>query len=144
MNAQHIALIERFCRYLARGYSDQDPRDLAQDVLIKLMDRADLPEAYVFTTCRNAWRDRLTARALRFTYSLDAAPYAAYLPQVEQEIEARQRGLSLDDWPEAKPRCTNGHEYTPQNTRLNAKGYRVCRVCAKASVRKRRLWLRLL
>jgi hypothetical protein len=32
------------------------------------------------------------------------------------------------DLVEARPRCINGHEYTPENTRMQA-GARICRIC---------------
>lgn len=32
--------------------------------------------------------------------------------------------------------CMNGHEYTPENTRLDADGTRACRACGRESVRK--------
>lgn len=36
----------------------------------------------------------------------------------------------------AKTHCKHGHEYTPENTRLNWKGARVCRECARIACRK--------
>jgi hypothetical protein len=35
--------------------------------------------------------------------------------------------------------CVNGHEFTPENTRLDKDGYRVCRECSRDSKRRRRL-----
>jgi hypothetical protein len=37
-----------------------------------------------------------------------------------------------------KTHCARGHEYTPENTRLNAKGHRTCRICARDWQRERR------
>jgi hypothetical protein len=32
----------------------------------------------------------------------------------------------------AKTRCVNGHNYTPENTRINSKGYRECWSCLRS------------
>lgn len=34
--------------------------------------------------------------------------------------------------------CVNGHEYTPENTYIRTNGYRDCRVCIRARVKKYR------
>jgi hypothetical protein len=33
----------------------------------------------------------------------------------------------------AKTHCVNGHEFTPENTRTTARGWRVCRECKRAA-----------
>jgi hypothetical protein len=35
-----------------------------------------------------------------------------------------------------EPFCKNGHEFTPQNTYLHPKGYRVCRICKRQDAKK--------
>lgn len=34
-----------------------------------------------------------------------------------------------------RPACPSGHEYTPENTRVNPSGHRVCRACARQHFR---------
>jgi hypothetical protein len=31
-----------------------------------------------------------------------------------------------------KTHCKNGHEFTPENTRVSSQGYRTCKTCQKA------------
>ena len=63
-------------------------------------------------------------------------------PAVNQERALAHRGWELG----LKPRCSNGHEFTPDNTRIvrarNRRGewatHRVCRVCHRASKKRYR------
>lgn len=50
----------------------------------------------------------------------------------DPEIHASfQNGLrTADANKRARTRCKNGHEFTPENTRVDAKGWRYCRRCA--------------
>ena len=34
--------------------------------------------------------------------------------------------------------CHNGHEFSPENTRLNSRGHRTCRACERAYAASRR------
>ena len=43
------------------------------------------------------------------------------------------RGISPHGLNAAKTRCRNGHDFTPENTRVNSKGQRVCITCARAA-----------
>lgn len=36
------------------------------------------------------------------------------------------------------PTCINGHEFTEENTRTDAKGYRYCRACHRDRMRRKR------
>lgn len=38
-----------------------------------------------------------------------------------------------------KTHCVNGHEYTPENTRIDKRGHRACKTCIKDS--QRRSWI---
>ncbi|MFL5911455.1 MAG: HNH endonuclease signature motif containing protein, partial [Gaiellaceae bacterium] len=40
------------------------------------------------------------------------------------------RGETLTARHAAKTHCDNGHEYTPENTRVSARGWRDCRTCS--------------
>jgi hypothetical protein len=42
----------------------------------------------------------------------------------------------------AKTHCKQGHEYTPENTRLDKRGCRICRTCTRARKKKHR-WTNL-
>jgi HNH endonuclease len=46
------------------------------------------------------------------------------------------RGISPHGVNAAKTHCPQGHEYTPENTRINNKGQRVCIMCARAACRR--------
>ena len=35
-----------------------------------------------------------------------------------------------------KPQCKHGHEFTPENTRINARGHRTCKACHNAQSKK--------
>lgn len=37
----------------------------------------------------------------------------------------------IGDWQRSKTHCPQGHEYTPENTRLSKEGWRNCRQCRK-------------
>ena len=43
------------------------------------------------------------------------------------------RGVSPHGLNAAKTKCRNGHGFTPENTRVNSKGQRVCITCARAA-----------
>ena len=43
------------------------------------------------------------------------------------------RGISPHGLNAAKTKCRNGHDFTPENTRVNSKGQRVCIACARAA-----------
>jgi len=47
------------------------------------------------------------------------------------------RGDSFSAKNAAKTSCPSGHPYTKENTRIRANGYRECRECRKAALRKR-------
>jgi hypothetical protein len=36
-----------------------------------------------------------------------------------------------------KPQCRNGHPYTPENSRINAQGNRICVACQTARLAQR-------
>lgn len=40
---------------------------------------------------------------------------------------------------DGKPTCVHGHDFTPENTRLDALGRRVCRACTRLNQRRYRL-----
>lgn len=42
-----------------------------------------------------------------------------------------RRGLNVAERELAKTHCPRGHEYTPENTYKNSKGYRWCRACRR-------------
>lgn len=44
-----------------------------------------------------------------------------------------------NDWQSAKTHCPQGHAYSPENTRINTHGNRVCRACAKDTKRRQYL-----
>jgi hypothetical protein len=56
------------------------------------------------------------------------------------ELVKQQVNVLRGDLPRAlrENRCVNGHEYTPENTFINSKGARVCRICKKASYERRK------
>jgi len=43
------------------------------------------------------------------------------------------RGISPHGLNAAKTKCRNGHDFSPENTRVNSKGQRVCITCARAA-----------
>lgn len=43
------------------------------------------------------------------------------------------RGISPHGLNAAKTHCRNGHDFSPENTRVNSKGQRVCITCARAA-----------
>ena len=64
-----------YARSLVRGTADMDAEDIVHDVLIKILDRADLPApeqlaAYIYRSLRNRVIDKLRTR--KPTVSLDA------------------------------------------------------------------------
>lgn len=47
------------------------------------------------------------------------------------------RGENFGKYPREKnASCVNGHEFTPENTYINPKGFRECRACRKAKVQQ--------
>lgn len=72
-----------------------------------------------------------------------------------QALDAGAHSLisSSEDFPEethysrvlkARTHCPRGHAYTPQNTYVNAKGYRACRACGREHVARKRARLDVL
>jgi hypothetical protein len=46
------------------------------------------------------------------------------------------RGESFSPANAAKTHCDSGHEFTPDNTAIDAEGYRICRICRRIRGRK--------
>lgn len=51
-------------------------------------------------------------------------------------VENVLRGNSLPARNARKTHCLNGHEFSPENTRINNRGDRVCIACARAGLRR--------
>lgn len=47
------------------------------------------------------------------------------------------RGIGTSAINKRKTHCVNGHEFTPENTRIGRTGHRACRACDRANARKR-------
>ena len=96
------------------GSPGEDYRDLVQETCARLLaaNYKELTISLVGTVCWNVWRDRCARNAVRKTYSLtyENSVAAFVLPQVEEEIECRQRGLELNDWPEHQDLCKHCNE----------------------------------
>lgn len=52
-----------------------------------------------------------------------------HLRAVTQRINARENSIGHAAVNAAKTRCSKGHEFTPENTILRARGWRGCRQC---------------
>lgn len=59
-------------------------------------------------------------------------------PTSELRSKRRRGAESANTVRSLRPHCVNGHEYTPENTRLRSNGNRVCRTCDKERIRRRR------
>jgi hypothetical protein len=63
--------------------------------------------------------------------------------RVAQRDRNRRTGRVSGKGPGSRQReqthCINGHEFTPENTRLDKDGYRICRECSRDSKRRMRL-----
>ena len=55
--------------------------------------------------------------------------------QKKRHRETRGEDFGKPHWI-PKTRCPSGHEFTPENTYLNPKGYRECKFCRKARVQE--------
>lgn len=54
----------------------------------------------------------------------------------EHQVEHGYKGIEIRAAnARAKTHCLNGHEYTPENTRVTKEGWRRCRTCERASQR---------
>lgn len=51
---------------------------------------------------------------------------------IDGRAKINGRRASVGTYQRNKTHCPEGHEYTPENTRVNLKGYRWCKACAKA------------
>lgn len=56
--------------------------------------------------------------------------------------ENLRRGVGASALNAVKTHCPQGHEYTPENTRIARNGYRVCRACHREEVRRRKAAVR--
>ena len=56
----------------------------------------------------------------------------------EQDKLQKGRGRYAP-WNNGKTHCIRGHEFTPENTRIDKRGHRVCRTCARERMRRVRL-----
>ena len=61
----------------------------------------------------------------------------AHLEAVPPRINYR-RGAGWSGTNAQKTHCKHGHEFTPENTRIHGDGWRACRACERAKVRRRR------
>lgn len=57
--------------------------------------------------------------------------------QSQNMLDRFQRATSVHPMA-AKTHCVHGHEYTPENTLRNSKGYRTCLACREASRKTQR------
>lgn len=71
--------------------------------------------------------DHVAARGCRSTLCVNPAHLEAVTP--EENIE---RSSSVAAVNRRKTHCIHGHEFTPENTRVNGKGHRCCIACARA------------
>ena len=62
----------------------------------------------------------------------------AHLEPVTFQENIRRSPIAINRIHAAKTHCIRGHEFTPENTRLNSKGYRACRTCKRVDSRRRR------
>lgn len=130
--------IYKYCRTLARGRADQDYRDLAHSVIVKLLNvDKSINDAYIHTVCLNTWRDILTVRAIDSIYishmNVDKiVPMALMvMSEAEQVIEAKQLGFELDAWRDSNF-CKRGHSLNFTGSfRNNNKGYKICLQCER-------------
>ena len=59
-----------------------------------------------------------------------------HLEPVTGSENVQRSPLTLAHINAKKTHCVNGHEYTPENTGRDAKGYRYCRACIAAAARR--------
>lgn len=76
--------------------------------------------------------DHVAARGCRSTLCVNPAHLEAVTP--EENIE-RSSGVAAVN--RRKTHCIHGHEFTPENTRVNTKGHRECRACARIKEAKK-------
>jgi len=101
----------------------------------------------------NTKTGRGLVRTHRFSYELHKGPIPNDLcldhlcrvrsccnPNHLEPVTLREnilRGEALSARRARQTHCKNGHEFTPENTRLSAKGERVCRICYREWDRRR-------
>lgn len=118
------------------------------------------PDGYPIFTVGRGKKKRYTMAAHRIAYQVHRGPIPErltldhlcrvrhcvnpdHLDPCTIEENTRRSTLAPSQKNRAKTHCKNGHEFTEQNTKTNAKGYRSCRTCVAEANRRYRAKLAL-